>query len=179
MTAAPPSDALTIRPATEADLPLLGALKLRASLAWGDLGEELRGLPEAGEVPAGHLPFVFLAEGSDTSTVMTVTTMRGSNVLLSTLTIAVLSRQSTTPWPRLRRPDAKVVATIATTDTSASLAYGLATTSTLLSLASVLGSLYPAMTALLAWRFHKERLKTVQKAGVGLVLVGVAAIAGG
>jgi drug/metabolite transporter (DMT)-like permease len=69
--------------------------------------------------------------------------------------------------------------TIAVTDTTAAVFYGLATTSTLLSLAAVLGSLYPAVTALLAWRFHRERLKREQVVGVALTLLGVAAITAG
>lgn len=56
------TDDLRIRPATAGDLAALGALKLRASLAYGDLVEELRDLPDAREVPAAHLPHVFLAE---------------------------------------------------------------------------------------------------------------------
>jgi GNAT superfamily N-acetyltransferase len=37
-------------------------LKLRASLAWGDLIDELNALPAARRVPADHLPHVFVAE---------------------------------------------------------------------------------------------------------------------
>ncbi|MGH2927953.1 MAG: GNAT family N-acetyltransferase [Solirubrobacteraceae bacterium] len=44
------------------DRDALGALKLRASLAWGDHPEALRSMPEARSVPAEHLPFAFLAE---------------------------------------------------------------------------------------------------------------------
>lgn len=51
-----------IRLARPEDRDALGALKLRASLAWGDHVEELRALPEAGQVPAEHLPSVFVAE---------------------------------------------------------------------------------------------------------------------
>jgi GNAT superfamily N-acetyltransferase len=51
-----------IRSATAHELDQLGALKLRASLAWGDLVAELQALPEARQVPSEHLPYVFVAE---------------------------------------------------------------------------------------------------------------------
>ena len=51
-----------IRPAAPRDQGALGALKLRASLAWGDHLEALESMPDARTVPAEHLPFVFLAE---------------------------------------------------------------------------------------------------------------------
>jgi drug/metabolite transporter (DMT)-like permease len=124
------------------------------------------------------LTFAFVAEGSDTSTIMTVATMRMTNVVLSTIAVAVLIRRRSPPGG-LRRADAPTVVTIAVTDTTAAVFYGLATTSTLLSLAAVLGSLYPAVTALLAWRFHRERLKREQVVGVALTLLGVAAITAG
>ena len=55
----------------------------------------------------------------------------------------------------------------------------LATTGDLLSLVSVLGSLYPVVTVLMAWAILKERLQVVQYVGVAAALAGVAAIAGG
>jgi GNAT superfamily N-acetyltransferase len=53
---------MRIRAATAADMEALGALKLRASLAWGEHVEALSAMPDACTVPAEHLPFVFLAE---------------------------------------------------------------------------------------------------------------------
>ncbi len=72
--------------------------------------------------------------------------------------------------------DVGVMAAIGVLDVGANLFYGLATTTGLLSLVSVLGSLYPVVTVLLAWRFLGERLKPIQYAGVALALGGVAAI---
>jgi GNAT superfamily N-acetyltransferase len=54
--------AVVIRPARDEDKHILGALKLRSSLAWGDHIEELQALPEARQVPAVHLPHVIVAE---------------------------------------------------------------------------------------------------------------------
>lgn len=53
---------IRIRPARPEDRDALGALKLHSSLAWGDHVEALRVLPEARQVPAEHLPSVFVVE---------------------------------------------------------------------------------------------------------------------
>ncbi|WP_395675107.1 GNAT family N-acetyltransferase [Inquilinus sp.] len=52
---------IRIRAARPEDRETLGALKLRASLAWGDHVEALRAMPEARQVPAEHLPAVIVA----------------------------------------------------------------------------------------------------------------------
>lgn len=51
-----------IRPARNDELDALGALQLRASLAWGDHVEALKAMPEAGQVPAEHIPSTAVAE---------------------------------------------------------------------------------------------------------------------
>ncbi|WP_026868565.1 hypothetical protein [Inquilinus limosus] len=53
---------IRIRAARPEDRDALGALKLRASLAWGEHVEELQALPEARQVPAEHLPSAVVAE---------------------------------------------------------------------------------------------------------------------
>ncbi len=53
---------LRIRPATEADIDVVGPLKLRASLAWGEHVAELQALPEARLFPTEHLSFAAVAE---------------------------------------------------------------------------------------------------------------------
>lgn len=60
----PDSDEATvrIRAARPEDRDALGALKLRASLAWGEHVEALRALPEARHVPAEHLSAAVVAE---------------------------------------------------------------------------------------------------------------------
>ena len=68
------------------------------------------------------------------------------------------------------------MATIGVLDVSANLFYGLATASGVLALVSVLGSVYPVVTVLLAWQFLGERLKPIQYVGVALSLGGVASI---
>jgi len=56
--------AIVTRPARDEDRDILGALKLRSSLAWGDHVEELLAMREAREVPAAHLPHIIVAEAS-------------------------------------------------------------------------------------------------------------------
>jgi uncharacterized membrane protein len=57
--------------------------------------------------------------------------------------------------------------------------FAAATTVGLLSVVAVLGSLYPAMTVILARIVLKEKVSRVQEAGVLAVLVGVLAISAG
>lgn len=56
----------TIRRAREDDREVLGALKLRSSLAWGEHVEQLMALPEAGHFPTKHVPYAIVAECDDT-----------------------------------------------------------------------------------------------------------------
>ncbi|HVA32661.1 MAG TPA: DMT family transporter [Candidatus Baltobacteraceae bacterium] len=62
-------------------------------------------------------------------------------------------------------------------DMSANVLYVIAAQTGELAIASVLTSLYPASTVLLAQIALRERLQLVQKIGVGLALLGVALIA--
>ena len=64
-------------------------------------------------------------------------------------------------------------------DTGANVLYGYATTKGLLSVVSVLGSLYPVTTVVLAWFVLRERLVRVQQVGVACAFCGVAFIAAG
>lgn len=59
----------------------------------------------------------------------------------------------------------------------ANVCFALASRDGALSIVGVLASLYPAVTALLAWRILGERLRRVQVVGVVAVFVGVALIA--
>jgi len=61
-------------------------------------------------------------------------------------------------------------------DFLANLLLGVATTKGLLSLAMVLGALYPIATALLAFHFLHERLHRVQYFGIACAVAGVAMI---
>jgi len=69
------------------------------------------------------------------------------------------------------------VAAVGLADVSANALFAFASGHGLLALVSVLGSLYPVMTLLLAYVVLHERLTRSQQAGVAIALAGVVAIA--
>jgi drug/metabolite transporter (DMT)-like permease len=71
------------------------------------------------------------------------------------------------------------VAAVGLADAAANALFALASGHGLLALVSVLGSLYPVTTVLLAHLILSERLTRVQLAGVGIALTGVAALSVG
>ncbi len=112
-----------------------------------------------------------IAKGSLTSAVMTVTGIRIVSVsVVALLALAVRSVGG------VKRHDLPALIVIGGFDTSANLCLGLAAASGQLTIAAILGSLYPVVTVLLAWRFHHERLRPVQYVGVVLAILGVIAI---
>lgn len=124
--------------------------------------------------------FVLIAEGAESSTGMTLLTMRASAVIaLGLLFLATIRRRGAALG--VPRSSVPVIVAIGFGDVAANGAYGLATSQggALLSVTSVLASLYPVVTVLLARRVHGERLRQVQLAGVAGALVGVALLAGG
>ena len=64
-------------------------------------------------------------------------------------------------------------------DVGANALFAIASGHGLLSLVSVLGSLYPVMTVLLAFVVLRERLTSLQIAGIGIAIAGVAALSAG
>lgn len=72
-----------------------------------------------------------------------------------------------------------VVAAVGLMDVAANALFALASGRGLLALVSVLGSLYPVMTVLLAHLILGERLTPLQVGGVGIALAGVAAVSAG
>jgi uncharacterized membrane protein len=80
---------------------------------------------------------------------------------------------------RIAAGSVPAVAAVGLADVSANALFAVASTHGLLALVSVLGSLYPVVTVLLAHVLLGERLTRPQQAGVAIALCGVAAIAGG
>jgi drug/metabolite transporter (DMT)-like permease len=122
-----------------------------------------------------------ISRGSEHSTVMTLVGMRATSVTAFTLAAVVIL--ATRGWGRGRdlvvaRPrDLPVLAGIGLADAGANLTFGIASTLGLLSLTSVLGSLYPVVTVLMARFVLHERLQPVQLAGIAAAFVGIACIA--
>jgi drug/metabolite transporter (DMT)-like permease len=86
-------------------------------------------------------------------------------------------------WARGMRPPpgdaARVLVVAGTLDCGATALYAVANTKGALSIVSVVGSLYPVMTLILARAVLSERIRPLQQAGVAAALAGVAMIAAG
>jgi drug/metabolite transporter (DMT)-like permease len=89
------------------------------------------------------------------------------------VTVAVTVRR-TSLRPALRSPTAGTILVAALLAFSGTALYALATLHGRLVIVSVLGSLYPAVTGLLAYRLLGERLGSSQQVGIAAVLSGVA-----
>lgn len=120
------------------------------------------------------LALAAIAQGSERSVVMTMTTMRVVTVSVLAVLVLVLRRA-----PTVSRPEVPAFVAVGILDVAANLAFGAATALGLLSLVSVFGSLYPVATILLARWVDGERLRPIQQAGVALALGGAAAISAG
>ena len=79
---------------------------------------------------------------------------------------------------RIPRSSIAAVAAVGLADVSANALFAVASRNGLLAIVSVLGSLYPVVTVLLAHVLLGERLTRTQRLGVTLALGGVAIIAG-
>ena len=113
----------------------------------------------------------FIAKGSASSAIMTMTTMR-----FSTFIVALFLFARFRTLGGFKKKDLPVLIGIGGADFIANLLLGVATTKGLVSLAVVLGSLYPIVTALLAFKILHERLHKIQYVGIGFAIVGVAVI---
>ncbi len=109
-----------------------------------------------------------IAKGSQTSALMTMTTMRFTTVMVALL---LLARYRT--FGGFTKKDLPILIIIGAADFFGNLLLGVATTKGLVSLAVVLGSLFPIVTTLLAFKFLHERLHKVQYLGVALAITGV------
>jgi drug/metabolite transporter (DMT)-like permease len=95
---------------------------------------------------------------------------------LALLVIAALAVRPTLPRDA---PSLLILGMVGLLDLGANGLYALATTKGLLSVVSVLGSLYPAVTVVLARFVLAERIARIQEVGVVLALAGVIAISAG
>lgn len=134
-----------------------------------------------GAVSAAGFGVVFLAvqEGSAGSVMTTLLAMRLASVTVLGLGLLVVLalRRYAPSWPGPRDVPALVV--VGTFDLGANALFALAGRGHLLSVAAVLSSLYPAVTAIFAWVVLHERLGRTQAAGVAGALAGVVLLAAG
>jgi drug/metabolite transporter (DMT)-like permease len=140
-------------------------------------GDARASLPYAlGSALSFGLFFVFLHQGAEAGgpPLWVVAGARvGSLALLVLLALAV---RQPLGWPGRRLAPLAVVGVV---DTTANVLFTYAAASGNLGVVSVLGSLYPVATVLLARLVLAERLARPQAAGVGLALTGVALMAAG
>ena len=104
-------------------------------------------------------------------------TLLGARVGSLTL-LLVLASARRAPL-RVPRTALAAIVAVGLADVTANALFAFASSHALLALVSVLGSLYPVVTVLLAHVLLGERLTRTQQAGVAIALAGVAAIAGG
>jgi drug/metabolite transporter (DMT)-like permease len=116
--------------------------------------------------------FVAIAHGARTNTYMTLVVMRTAAVLLMVVFAAITSTSL-----RVGMSDLPMLCLVGVFDVGANVTFAYATRHGLLSLVSVLSSLYPAVTVVLARVVHSEQLARVQLAGVVAALGGVVLIA--
>lgn len=117
------------------------------------------------------IALALMAQGSKTSSLLTMTSMRVASVSFCIL-LAIKFRSI----GGFRKSNLFILAVIGTTDFAANLLLGVATTKGLISVAMVFGSLFPIVTALLAFKFLHERLHQVQYLGIFLAVTGVSLI---
>ena len=131
--------------------------------------ESARPLVYAGVALVGFgFMFIAMERGSQISAVMTMTGMRLTTIAVFAIVLIVVRRTGGVRWS-----DMPGLAALGVLDAGANVLFGIATTLALFTVTSVLGSLYPVVTCVLAALVLKERLRPVQYVGVGFALVGV------
>lgn len=113
----------------------------------------------------------FIAKGSETSALMTMTTMRFTTFIVALFLFARFRSVG-----GLSKKDLPILILIGGADFAGNLLLGVATTKGLVSVAVVLGALYPIITALLAYKFLNEILHKIQYLGIAFAITGVAFI---
>jgi drug/metabolite transporter (DMT)-like permease len=112
------------------------------------------------------------ASDADVAWAMLVNRVTGFSLLLCA---ALVLR----PPVRVRRPDIPALLVVGTLDIAANATFAIASTKGLVSVVSVLGSLYPLTTVGLAAIVLGERPHRLARVGVVTALVGVALVAAG
>ena len=120
------------------------------------------------------LYFIIIDRASEVDPFWAAVTVRLSYGLILLLLLAAVR-----PTLRVDRAHLPGLAATGTLDSLAGLSFALATSLGLLTIVSVVGALYPAVTVILSTLILKERPHPVQVIGVGLALGGVVFISAG
>jgi drug/metabolite transporter (DMT)-like permease len=118
--------------------------------------------------------FVGMARAAATDFWWAVLVSRAVAILLLVAAVTASGRRLGAPLAALAP-----ISLVGVLDVGGVTLYAAATTTGLLSVVSVLGSLYPAVTVVMARRVLGERIGWVQRVGVVATLLGVALIAAG
>jgi drug/metabolite transporter (DMT)-like permease len=117
---------------------------------------------------------LWMAEGGQVNAPATVVMMRVAQVsVMATVALAFRSLGG------LKREDLPLLAATGSLDAVANVFFTTAASIGLIAIVSVLGSLFPIATGLLAWLILKERLLPIQYVGILVTMAGVAAITSG
>lgn len=115
-----------------------------------------------------------LDRGARASVVHTLWGMRATSLTCFVIAALLLRRAG-----GIQRRDLPALAFVGVADLAANALFAVASSRGYVSVASVLGSLYPVVTAGWAYAVLHERLRGIQNVGVALTMAGVALIAGG
>ena len=137
--------------------------------------ESMKPLVYTGVAAVGFgLLYVGMAKGSETSPSMTMLTYRATSMVILLVALIVARGAG-----GITKTDLPVLAAIGILDASANLLFGIASTLGMLSTTSVLSSLYPVATAVLAAIVLRERLRPIQYIGVTVAMIGVVLLSAG
>jgi drug/metabolite transporter (DMT)-like permease len=117
------------------------------------------------------------SKGPAGAVVVTLLVMRTTSV--GVLVVAYIIARSRGVGIGVARTDLPLLLAVGLGDVGANSCFAVASRQGLLSVVSVLGSLYPVVTVLLARQLHAERLRTIQVVGAFASLGGVALLAAG
>jgi drug/metabolite transporter (DMT)-like permease len=120
----------------------------------------------------GYFPPMHAAGNADFWWASLIFRMTSTSVILATVALR-------RPSLGIARPQVPLLALIGIGDMLGNLLFAAASTSGLVSVTSVLASLYPIVTVVLARLVLKERVARSQEAGIALTLAGVALISAG
>jgi drug/metabolite transporter (DMT)-like permease len=127
--------------------------------------------------------FALIAEASSSVTglFLALFVQRVTNVVTGGAALAVSVRRGAPALPESGFPWASLpaLAFVGLADVAANGTYSVAAQHGPVTVAAVLASLYPVVTALAARGLLRERLRAVQAAGAGLALVGTVLLATG
>ena len=151
------------------------ALASRATGSSVDSGRMAAGVPWALVAAIGFgAYFVPMHEASDVDFLWAALVFK-----LGVAAMLLAAYAAVRPRVRLARWDVAAIAAIAVFDSTANVLFAASSTFGLVSVVSVLASLYPVATVALAWLYLRERIEAVQRAGVALALAGVVLVSAG